>query len=100
MPGDEWGSATFGGWAPVESRLVAESTAPGDPSPKLSLVQPLGRGVQLWRRVQEARLECSEEGHRGGDDDVAGLVAGRLRPLRAALHSNGMAQRRHVSHLR
>jgi catalase-peroxidase len=30
------------------------------------------------------------------DDHVAGLVAGRLRQLRAALHPHGLAQRRHV----
>ena len=34
------------------------------------------------------------------DDDVAGLVAGRLRPLRAALHPDDVARRRHVPHRR
>ena len=32
--------------------------------------------------------------------ELAGLVAGRLRPLRAAVHSHGVAQRRHVPHRR
>ena len=32
--------------------------------------------------------------------DIAGLVAGRLWPLRAAFHSHGVAQRRHVPHRR
>ena len=59
-----------------------------------------GRGVRLRRGVQEPRPRCPEEGHRGGDDDVAGLVAGGLRPLRAALHPDGVAQRRHVPHQR
>ncbi len=34
------------------------------------------------------------------DDEVAGLVAGRLRPLRAALHPHDVACRRHVPHRR
>src|SRR6266576_3195628 len=82
MPGDERGSATHGGSAPVESRVVAESVEPADPPPKLFPVQPHGQGVQLQRGVQETRPRCPEEGHRRGDDHVAGLVAGRLRPLR------------------
>ena len=32
--------------------------------------------------------------------DLAGLVAGRLRPLRAALHPHGVAQRGHLPHQR
>ena len=43
---------------------------------------PMGERVRLRRRVQVARPRRREEGHRGGDDDLAGLVAGRLRPLR------------------
>ncbi len=100
MPGDERGSRNENASGPVESRLVAESVEPGDTPPKLSPVQPHGRGVQLRRGVQETRPRCPEEGHRSGDDDVAGLVAGRLRPLRSALHSDGVAQRRHLPHRR
>jgi hypothetical protein len=32
--------------------------------------------------------------------DLAGLVAGRLRPLRPAVHPHGVAQRRHLPHQR
>src|SRR5438105_2114068 len=98
MSGNERSSPTYGGWGPVESRLVAESVETADTPPKLSPVQPHGQGVQLRRRVQETRPGCPEEGHRSGDDEVAGLVAGRLRPLRAAFHSDGVAQRRHIPH--
>ena len=45
-------------------------------------------------------LGGAEEGHRGGDDELAALVAGRLRPLRAALHPHGVARRRHLPHPR
>jgi catalase-peroxidase len=34
------------------------------------------------------------------DDGLAGLVAGRLRPLRPVLHPHGLAQRGHLPHLR
>jgi len=34
------------------------------------------------------------------DDRLAGLVAGRLRPLRRVVHSYGVAQRGHVPHPR
>jgi catalase-peroxidase len=34
------------------------------------------------------------------DDRFAGLVAGRLRPLRPAVHPHGLAQRRHLPHRR
>ena len=64
------------------------------------LSNPDGRGLQLRGGVQDPRPRCAEAGHRRGDDDVAGLVAGRLRPLRAALHPDGVAQRRHVPHRR
>src|SRR5262249_7251252 len=74
---------------PVQSRLVAQSVEPGDSPPKFSPVQPPGQGVQLRRGVQETRPGCPEEGHRKGDDHVAGLVARRLWPLRAALYSDG-----------
>src|ERR1700683_3289692 len=98
MPGDERGSTTRDDWLPVESRLVAESVAARDPPPKLSFVQPYGQGVQLSRGVQDTLPRRPEEGRRGGDNDAEELVAGRLRPLRAALHPHGVAQRWHVPH--
>ena len=93
-------SATHGGSEQVEPGLVAESAEPEGSPPALSLVQSDGQGLQLRRRVQDPRPRCAEAGHLRGHDDVAGLVAGRLRPLRAALHPDGVAQRRHVPHRR
>ncbi len=43
---------------------------------------PMGAGLQLRERVQEPRPGGGEEGSRGADDRLAGLVAGGLRPLR------------------
>ena len=45
-------------------------------------------------------LKAREERHRGGDDEVAGLVARGLRPLRSSAHSNGVAQCGHLPHPR
>ena len=84
----------------IEPRLVAESVEPERPPHESPGRRSDGRGVQLRRRVQDARSRCAEEGHRGGDDELAGLVAGRLRPLRAALHPHGVARRGHVPHPR
>ena len=64
------------------------------------LIDPMGRGVRLRGGVREPRPRGREGRHRRGDDDVAGLVAGRLRPLRAAVHPHGVAQRRHLPHPR
>ena len=62
--------------------------------------QPDGRGLRLRRGVRDPRPRRAEAGHLRGDDDVAGLVAGRLRPLRAALHPDDVARRRHLPHRR
>ena len=82
----------------VEPGLVAEPVEPQNPPPALRPEQSDGRGLQLRRGVQEARPEGREEGPLRADDRLAGLVAGRLRPLRAALHPDGVAQRRHLPH--
>ena len=60
----------------------------------------MGKGFQLRRGVQDARPRGREERPPCADDQLAGLVAGRLRPLRAALHPHGLAQRRHLPHRR
>ena len=83
-----------------EPGLVAESAEPTGSSPALAAVQSDGRGVQLRRRVQDSRPRRAEAGRHQGDDDVAGLVAGRLRPLRATLHPADVACGRHLSHPR
>ena len=98
MPGT--GSQPHRGRQRRESALVAQSTEPEDAPPELPVVRSDGRGVQLRGRIRVARPRCREAGHRGGDDHVAGLVAGRLRPLRAAVHPDGVAQRGHLPHPR
>ena len=65
-----------------------------------SAVRSHGQGLQLCRSVQEPRPGSREEGPAGADDQLAGLVAGGLRPLRAFVHSHGVAQRRNVPHRR
>ena len=59
---------------------------------------PLGDDFNYAEAFNTLDLEAREAGRRRGDDDVAGLVAGRLRPLRPAVHPHGVAQRRHLSH--
>ena len=82
----------------LEPRLVAEPAAARDPAPALVPVQSDGRGLRLRRGVQEPRLRGPEEGPARADDRLAGLVAGGLRSLRAAVHPHGLAQRRHLPH--
>ena len=84
----------------VEPRLVAEPAEARPPAPAFLQVRSDGRGLQLRRRVQEPRPGGGEERSRGADDRLAGLVAGGLRPLRAAVHPHGVAQRRHLPHRR
>ena len=62
------------------------------------LSDPMGEEFRLRRGVQDTRLDAVKKDIDAGHDDVAGLVAGRLRPLRAALDPDGMAQRRHIPH--
>ena len=84
---------------PVEQRLVAQPAEPPDPAPALCEVQPDGRAVRLRRGIQEARPGRAEEGPLRADDRFAGLVAGRLGPLRRPVHPHGLAQRGHLPHL-
>ena len=78
--------------------LVAQPAQAEGPAPALTPDQPDGRGVQLRRGVQDPRRRRPEAGRLRGDDDLAGLVAGRLRPLRAALHPAELARGRHLPH--
>ena len=79
---------------------MAEPVQPEAAAPEPARRRSDGEGVQLRRGVQDRRSRCPEEGHRGGDDDLTGLVARRLRPLRSALHPHGVACGGHLSHLR
>ena len=83
---------------PVEPGLVAESVESQGPPPEFACARSDGRDIRLRRRVQDPRSRRLEVRHRAGDDDVAGVVAGRLRPLRPPLHPDGLAQRGHVPH--
>ena len=86
--------------APLEPGLVAEPAGPVGPPQALVRAQPDGRGLQLRRGVQDPRRRGAEAGRLRRDDDVAGLVAGRLRPLRPAVHPDVVARRGHVPHRR
>ena len=79
-----------------EPGLVAEPPQPEDPGQEPRRGQPPGRGLQLRRGVQLPRPGRREARHRGGADHLAGLVAGRLRPLRPADDPDGVAQRGHL----
>ena len=87
------GGTTNRDWWPKQLRLdlLSQHSSKSD---------PLDEQLQLRRSFQEPRSGGGEEGSRRADDRFAGLVAGRLRPLRAALHPHGLAQRRHVPHRR
>ena len=61
---------------------------------------PLGEDFDYARGVRGARRRGAEARRLRGDDDVAGLVAGRLRPLRPAVHPHDVARRRHLPHRR
>ena len=60
----------------------------------------MGEEFDYAEEFKKLDLDALKKDVIDGDDDVAGLVAGRLRPLRAALHPDGVAQRRHVPHRR
>ena len=61
---------------------------------------PMGEDFDYAKEFKSLDLRGAEEGPRGADDRLAGLVAGGLRPLRAAVHPHGLAQRRHLPHRR
>ena len=83
-----------------EQGLVAESTGPLGAAPALVAVQSARRGLQLPRGVQDPRRRGAEARPDRADDDLAGLVAGRLRALRRVLHPDVVACRGHVPHRR
>ena len=83
-----------------QPRLVAGPAEPQDPRQEPRRGQPARRGLRLRRGVQDARPGRGQAGHRGGADDLAGLVARRLRPLRPVHDPHGLAQRRHLPHQR
>ena len=79
--------------------LVARAARPLGAAPALPRHQPAGCRVRLRRPGRHPRRRRAQARHRRGDDDLAGLLAGRLRPLRPALHPDELARRRHLPHL-
>ena len=71
-----------------------------DAPSELRPVRSDGRGVRLRQGVQEPRPQRRDQGPARADDGLAGLVAGRLRPLRRSDHPHGVAQRGHLPHHR
>ena len=69
-------------------------------APQFRAVRPDGQGFRLREGVQEPRPQGAEQGPARADDAVAGLVAGRLRPLRRPDDPPRLARRRHLSHHR
>ena len=98
MPGDERrapGRRDHG-----QPALVARQLEPADPPPEPPAGRSDGRRLRLRRGVQQPRLRRPGQRRRCADDRLAGLVAGRLRPLRTVLHPHDVARRRHVPHRR
>ncbi len=60
------------------------------------LPSPMGKAFKLCQGIRKPGPGGRNQGPPCVDDAVAGLVAGRLWPLRAVLHSDGVAQRRHL----
>ena len=78
--------------------LVAQPARPAGAAPALARGQPAGRGLRLRRGVRRARRRGAQARHQAGADHLAGLVAGRLRPLRRPDHPDELARRRHLPH--
>src|SRR4029079_4555527 len=100
--GEPWGplSDSQADSAQDKQGLVAESAGSLGSPPELVPVQSDGGELQLRRSVQGPRPRRGDAGSYRADDDIAGLVAGRLWPLRAALHPDDLACRGHVPYRR
>ena len=83
-----------------EPRLVAgRAEHRGAPS-ELQPVRSDGQGVRLRQGVQDPRPQRRDQGPACPDDELAGVVAGRLRPLRRSDDPPGVARRGHLPHHR
>ena len=67
---------------------------------ELQPVRSDGQGFRLRQGVQEPRPQRRDQGPACLDDGFAGVVAGRLRPLRRPDDPHGVAQRGHLPHHR
>ena len=86
------------GSTPDEPGLVAEPARPVGAPPALAARQPAGRGLRLRRGVRGPRRRGAEGRHHRRAHHLAGLVARRLRPLRAAHDPAHLAPGRHLPH--
>ena len=59
---------------------------------------PLGADFDYARGLRDARRRGAQAGRHRGDDDLPGLVAGRLRPLRRPDDPPELARSRHLPH--
>ena len=64
------------------------------------LSNPMGEDFDYAEEFKTLDVEALKRDLVRADDDLAGVVAGRLRPLRAALHPDVVARRRHLPHRR
>ena len=94
MPGDE--PSPGGHRFDRQPALVARAAQPAPARQELTADRPDGRGVRLQGGVREPRPGRGQSRHRRRHDHFPGLVAGRLRPLRAPVHPHGLAQCRDV----
>ena len=62
------------------------------------LSNPMGKGFNYAEEFRSLDLAAVKKDLQALMTELAGLVAGGLRPLRAPVHPHGMAQRRHVPH--
>ncbi len=63
-----------------------------------SLSDPMGEAFDYAKEFKSLDLKAVIKDLTALMTDFAGVVAGRLRPLRAAVHPDGLAQRRHLPH--
>ena len=86
--------------APVEQGLVARPARPERAPPPRGPRRPTRGRLPLRRRLRRGRRRRAEARPRRGHAHLAGLVARRLRPLRPAVHPDGVARGRHLPHRR
>ena len=61
------------------------------------LVDPMGEEFDYTKEFESLDLNAVDQRPSRADDRLAGLVAGGLWSLRAAVHPDGVAQRGHIS---
>ena len=77
------------GWWPNRLNLKILAKNPAE-------ANPMGEDFDYAAEFTSLDLAAVKQRHRAGADHLAGLVAGRLRPLRPVHDPDGLAQRRHL----